>query len=306
MKHQLLPAVLLLTATLAACSSGSSQDEPPVVIQPDTPAAPAERIPITIAPSLPSRANDYGFEASDRVGLFVVNYPSPTTPGVLAQTGNHVDNMRFTYSGTWTPDTPIYWKDADTHADFYLYYPYVSGASVTAMPFEVKADQSTETAYRASDMLWGKASDVAPTEDAISIPAGHVMSRIVVKVQPGNGFTAASLAASSVSVKINNIQCSSTVNLATGTATPAGERVSVTPLSTSGSYIALIVPQTVPAGNLITITVDGQDYNLSRSFTFQRGKSHTFSVTVSKTTDGFNVNITPWDVDDEDYGGVAE
>lgn len=276
-----------------------------MVVQPETPVTPAERIPIAISPSLPSRATDYGFEEADCVGLYVVNY-SGSNPGVLAQSGNHVDNMRFTYSGTWTPDTPIYWKDESTHADFYLYYPYISGASVSATPFNVKADQSSEANYKASDMLWGKASDVTPTASAISIPAGHIMSRIVVKVQPGNGFTASSLAASTVSVRINNVQCSSTVNLATGTATPAGERVSVTPLNSSGSYIALIVPQTVPEGNLITITVDDQDYNLTRGFTFERGKSHTFTVTVSKTSNGVNVNISPWDTDGEDHGGTAE
>ncbi len=306
MKHLLVPAVIALSATLVACSGGSSQDEPPVVVPPSTPDTPAKRIAITISPSLASRANDYGFDEGDRIGVYVVNNSAPSTPGVLSQSGNHVDNMRFTYSGSWTPDTPIYWKDDDTHADFYLYYPYVAGPSVSAMPFTVKADQSAEASYRESDMLWGKTSDVTPTASAISIPMGHVMSRMVVKVQAGNGFTAASLAASAVSVRINGVQCSSTVNLATGTPTPSGERVSVTPLHSSDSYIALIVPQTVPEGNLITINVDGKDYNLNRSFTFERGKSHTFNVTVSKTSQGVNVNISPWDNDREDHGGTAE
>ena len=55
------------------------------------------------------------------------------------------------------PDTPVYWKDETTPADFYCYYPYMQTVSdVTAVPFSVKADQSTLENYKASELLWGK------------------------------------------------------------------------------------------------------------------------------------------------------
>lgn len=140
--------------TLCACSSGN-------VNQPDETDPPVQKnIPIKISTTVnepgDTRATDYGFEAGDKVGLFVVNSNADGTSGTLLTSGNHVDNMRFTYSGTWTPDEQIYWKDETTRADFYLYYPYTpSVASVSAMPFSTMTDQSSLSAYKASDLLVG-------------------------------------------------------------------------------------------------------------------------------------------------------
>ncbi|MDE6371247.1 MAG: fimbrillin family protein [Duncaniella sp.] len=306
MKKLLFPSLIAVLISSASCSGDNSQTpEPPAVVNPDPKPVPGEKIEIRISPTFASRATDFGFEMNDCIGLYVVNYDG-ITPGMLKDTGNHVDNMRFKYSGSWTPDTPIYWKDEDTHADFYLFYPYKTVGSVSAMPFDVMADQSGETAYKASDMLWGKATDATPTATAIGIPASHVMSRIEVKVEAGNGFTRESLAASNVSVRVNALQCKSTVNIATGTVTPTGDRVNVTPMSKDGAYVAIVVPQTVPEGNLITVTVDGQEFNLRKGFTFQGGKNHQFNVIVSKTTNGINVSISPWEQDGIDNGGTAE
>ncbi|MDE7350898.1 MAG: fimbrillin family protein [Muribaculaceae bacterium] len=291
-----LPAFIL-----TGCGGGSDSPEP----TPSTPTTPTEKkLEIRISPSM-TRATDYGFETGDRVGLYVVNY-SGSTPSTLASTGNHVDNMRFTYNGTWTPDTQITWADSKTHADFYLYYPYANVQNVAAHTFSVKADQSTEPAYKASDLMAGKALNVAPSEEAISIPVNHVMSRITIALEAGNGFTAESLAKADVAVKINGVKCDATLNIASGAVTATGEPSTVTPLYADNAYKALIVPQTVAEGNLITVTADGRDFNLRKAFTFESAKSHKFTVTLSKTSAGVNVNINPWIEDGEDNGGTAE
>lgn len=298
-----IAAVLIAGVTLFAtsCSKGSP-DEP----TPTPPEPGKEKIEIKISPAIAeARATDYGFETGDRIGLFVVNY-NGSTPGTLVNSGNYVDNMRFTYNGTWTPDTPIYWQDNTTRADFYLYYPYADVKSVNSYPFEVRADQSTEAAYKASDLMVGKAVNIAPTASATQIPVSHVMSRIMLYLEAGNGFTKESLAAAAVSVKINGVKCSSTVDLATGMARPAGTPTSVTPLVADNAYKALIVPQTVAEGNLITVTVDGREFNLKKGFTFVGAKSHKFTVTLSKTSNGVNVGINPWTDDGTDNGGTAE
>lgn len=304
-------ALIVMSLTgLAACSGDPDQSDPPVIPSPgpggDVTPPSADKLEIKINPSLSdSRATDTGFENGDNIGLFVVNY-NGSEPGTLKDTGNHVDNMRFTYSGTWTPYSPVYWKDDEVHADFYIHYPYVSSPSVSACPVEVKADQSSESNYKMSDFLWGVARNVAPTASAIIIPASHVMSRISITVSAGSGFTKESLAAATVSVRVNGLQCKSTVNLADGTVAPSGDRVSVTPLKKNDAYMAIIVPQTVQEGNLITVTVNGSDFNLKKGFTFESGKSHDFNVVVGKTSDGVNVNITPWENDGTDNGGTAE
>ena len=80
----------------------------------------------------------------------------------------------------------------------------------------------------------------------------------------------------------------------------------MTPLFSDNTYKALIVPQTVGEGNLISVTVDGREFNLKKEFTFVKSKSHKFTVTLSKTSSGVNVNINPWTDDGIDNGGTAE
>lgn len=297
----LLTFSIILGASVVLSSCSQKSDEPlPTKPEPN-------KLEIKISPSVnSSRATDYGFETGDCIGLYVVNY-SGTTAGTLAASGNHVNNMRFKYNGGWTPDTPIYWADNETHADFYLYYPYTDNVqSVSDFSFAVKADQSTEAAYKASDFMVGKTTDVTPSESATVISANHVMSRIVIALKAGNGFTSEAIARADIKVKINGVKRGAAVNIATGDIHAAGETTSITPLFSDNSYKALIVPQTVAEGNLITVTVDGRDFNLKKGFTFESSRSHKFTITLSKTSNGVNVNINPWQEDGTDNGGTAE
>lgn len=279
-----------LAATLISCDS----------IEISVPQAEEQKIPISISTTL-TRATDSAFEAGDKVGIFVVNEPN-----ALATSGNHVDNMCFTFSTTWTPDTPIYWLDQTTKADFYCYYPYAESANTAAHAFATKANQSQLADYKASEFLWGKTTGVAPTEEAVNITTNHTFSNALVILKPGDGFTEESLAAATKSVKICGVKTNATIDLATGVATATGNATEVTPYLNGAQYRALIVPQTTAEGALIVVTVDGVDYTLSRSMTFKANKQHKFTVTLNKVSNGVNVGIGGWETDEEDYGGSAE
>lgn len=297
-----LMAYLILPIAITSCSSGGNDTEE----EPITPPTKKE-IKVSTNVSGITRVTDTGFDTNDKCGLYVVNRGIDNSSSALKATGNHVNNMRFTYSGTWTPDTPIYWMDNTTHADFYLYFPYKSGISdVNAMSFSVKTDQSSESAYKASELLIGSVKDVAPTESAVVINAKHVLSQMIVNVAAGNGFTTESLTAANVGVTINGTKVSATVDIATSAVSATGDAQSIKPWNTDGAWKALVIPQSVEETNLITVNVDGKDYNLKKAFTFVSGKSYKFTVTVSKTSNGINVNIDGWETDDIDNGGVAE
>ncbi len=309
MKMKKLRMLLLATLALCACSSGGdgAGDSPGV---PNPPTG-DKRLPISIGMTMNDRENtrvtDLAFEAGDQIGVFVVNRNADGTAQALKTTGNHVDNMRFIYNATWTPDAPIYWLDDKTNADFYIYYPYTATvADVAAMPFSVNADQSAEAAYKAGDVIIGSRTNVAPTEAAVMINAHHAMSQLLITLVPGNGFTEESLAAADVSVRVNGVKTNATIDLATATVTAVGDISAVTPLKTGDAYKALIVPQTVDEGNLLTVTMDGREYNLVRGLTFESGKRYNCTVVLSKTSEGVNVTIGDWDDDGTDYGGTAE
>lgn len=298
----------ILSTYLFACCSSDSVNE---TVLPTPPTPPSEKLPINISTSVSSRATDLAFEVGDKIGLYVVNHNADGSAAALQVSGNHVDNMQYTYNSTWTPATQTYWIDNSTHADFYLYYPYTSSiTSIDAMPYSVKANQSQLSDYKAGDLMIGKTIDVAPTQLSVKIEAKHVMSQMTINLVAGNGFTDATLAAAKISVKVNKLKTKATANLATGAVTAIGDEADIIPYKVANnSYKAIVVPQLVGEGNLITINVDGRDFNLPKTsnFTgFEAGRKHNFNVTLSKTSNGVNVNITKWEDDGNDYGGTAE
>ena len=292
--------LFFLAATVCTILSSCSKSEAPVIEQPS-------KLPINLSIGQNTRANDTAFSSGDEVGIYVVNY-NGTTAGTLATTGNHVDNMKFTYSNSvWNPASAIYWLDKTTKADFYAYYPYSASANTTSHSFSVMADQSVEANYWASDFLWGNAASIEPTENAVPITTNHVFSNILVYLEAGTGFTADDFANLNKSVKITNVKTNATINLATGIATAVGEAATVTAWNVGDYYRAMIVPQTVADDtSLITVTVDGVDYTLASGMTFVANKQHKFTVTINKSSNGVNIGIGGWDTDDNDYGGDAE
>ena len=138
------------------------------------------------------------------------------------------------------------------------------------------------------------------------------MSRVVIALKPGEGFTDASLAASDVKVTLNIPAVSANIDLATGKVEPImnydGESLTMTPMTPykdGNVYRAIVVPQQVSQTNLIKVNVDGRDFLFSKAFNFESGKSYTFNVTLAKKSSGLNATITGWDSDGVDYGGTA-
>ena len=287
---------------LGACSSNSDSPIPS--------PTPSEKLPLNISTSLASRATDDNFETGDNIGLFVVNHNEDGSAASLKSTGNYIDNSPYTYQGTWVAQVSNYWKDNTTHADFYAYYPYIPTLThVEAMPWSVNTDQSQLANYKAGDLLIGKTLDVKPTEAAVKIEVRHTMSQVIIALAAGNGFTNTSLAAADIHVKINNVKTQATANIATGNITATGQESDIVPMAEDHLYKALIIPQTINEGNLITVNVDGRDFHLTKAanfHAFEAGKRYKFTITLSKTSNGVNVSITKWQDDGIDYGGTAE
>ena len=73
-----------------------------------------------------TRVNDAGFADGDAIGVFVVDYENGES-SPLNVTGNHADNVRFSYNeetGKWAGEIQLYWTNKVTPVDVYSYYPY--------------------------------------------------------------------------------------------------------------------------------------------------------------------------------------
>lgn len=285
-------------ALFVSCSKGSEG----IVPDPVPPSIESKKIPISISTQI-TRATDTDFERDDKVGLYVVNY-NGSTSGTLVSSGNHVDNMRFTYSGSWTPDQEIYWKDESTKADFYIYYPYTSGISnIAALPVSVLTNQTTEENYKASDFLWGKTAGIAPTKNAVSMMVKHLMSNIIIKLVPGDGYSVDDLA--TAKIEICGLKTNATVNLTNGEITATGISADITPINETTQYRALVIPQNVTGIDLVRIKIGDNTYLLNQTINLLPNRQYTSTITINRSSQGINIGIGEWEEDDMDYGGTV-
>ena len=296
-----LRSVTLLA--ILACGCAKSQDPAPAPT-PDPKPPVVEKIPIKISSSI-TKATETAYESGDRIGLFVVNRNNGVKQE-LKTSGNHVNNAVFSFDGSrWNSDNELYWQDQATHADFYCYYPYASTVSdVHKLPVEVRTDQSAEGGYAASEVLWGKTEDVAPTGNPVSILTRHAFSNLIIILQPGDGYTEESLAADVQSILINNTHPHGTLDLETGTTTVTGSTGDIIPRKENGQYRAMVLPQSLNDQTLVSLQLNGYSFSLKQTITFEANKQHRCTLKVNKTSEGINVGIGAWDVDDNDYGGT--
>lgn len=265
-----------------------------------------------------TRVNDSGFADGDVMGVYVVDYEG-VTPGTLKANGNRANNVRHTFdeaSGRWTPTYDIYWKDNHTHIDLYGYYPYNDAMDdIGNYGFEVRRDQSQASSggdmggYEASDFLWGKVPDVAPTASVIRLPLSHRMATARVTLTQGSGFGDGEWDTTEKSVLLPNLVRKATIDMATGTVTANGgvEATATMPSHVADQWRAIVVPQTVAAGTtLFTITVGGQPFKFARNddFAYTAGMMSNFTIRVDKhLPDGpysltlVSMSITPWEND---------
>ena len=289
----------------------------------------SEKRPIVISGSISqeykTRANDEGFCDKDIVGIYIVDFEGDQ-PGTLQDKGNRADNLMFTFdeaSYKWNPAYDIYWKDDKTHIDIYGYYPYGSPEDVNKYAFEVEKDQRREAGYGklggygASDFLWGKAPDNAPTASVIRLGFNHRMAGIRVSLAKGFGFSDEEWSAAQKQVVILNTVRKSFIDLTTGEVTADGPvpETGIIPYKKGDEYRGVVVPQTIGAGaKLLSVTVDGESYFLQKSedFVYKPSKLHNFTVTVNKREAGGGLefvlsseSITVWENDGISHDAVA-
>lgn len=274
-----------------------------------------------------TRANDNGFADGDQIGVFVVNYENEASSPLLQLTGNHADNVRFTYDDNeykWTGSYQLYWKDNKTPIDVYGYYPFISQlSSITEQPFTIQRNQrdiqdgETMSGYEQSDFLWAKAENIAPTDATIILKHRHIMAGIEVTLIEGKGFANGEWVDADKSVLVQNTITNGTINLRAGIVSTAGTVFStgIIPQEAKGKYRAVVLPQTVTSNTtLFDVTVAGKAMHFSRSESMEyiSGKLHKFTFEVNKTTDGGNYElnllsdaIVDWENDPLSHNGTA-
>lgn len=273
-----------------------------------------------------TRVNDNGFCNGDVMGVYIVDYEG-NKPGTLKVNGNRGDNVRHTFDEPnykWNSAYDLFWKDKHTHIDVYGYYPFANPESIEDYQFEVQKDQSKATengemgGYEASDFLWGKVSDVAPTTSVIRLPMAHRMPNARVTLIQGSGFAEGEWANLEKIVLTANVARKASINLSTGEIKTAGavENNMTIPSRTNDEWRTIVVPQTVAAGTtLFSITIGGVPYKFTKNeaLTYVAGKMMNFGIKVDKQIGSgaykltlVSESITPWENDLVSHDATAK
>lgn len=279
---------------LAACSNNENLNDGPAVIR----LSSSLEVQTRAATDIQGDA----FDAGEQVDVFItenaqtptITYPQPLV--YTTETG-----------GAMTPEgEQPYFPASGNGVNIYAYYPSeaVTDMNASGVAFTVQADQRTDAAYKASDLMFGAAANpISKTADAVPVTFRHLLSKITVNLTPGDGNPSLDGATVSLmNVRLDAQLTPSDGMVAEGTGTQ-DESVTVA-TGTVGS--AIIPVQTVANGKQF-IRVQLQTggnlyYTLPQNATFQGGKVYTYNIKVNLTDLEVTSSITDWTTDG-DYSG---
>lgn len=167
-------------------------------------------------------------------------------------------------------DDPFYWQNTND-ITVNAWYPY-SAKKPAADALKVKADQSNDTDYQASDYLETDAADVA-FNNPVALTFKHRTAKVVVTLQKGEGVTDVSGA----TVKfLNQTQVD-------GDGTEVISNTNVT----QDAYTALLIPKRIQNKQFIQVTIgtsgDACDYYYTPTdINLEAGKQYSYTITVKK------------------------
>lgn len=246
------------------------------------------------------------------VGVFI-NEATVTSPTYAI--GN---NLKYTADGSGgltlaDGQTAPFYPATGGSVNIWAYQPYNSAASMTGNGFEftVKTDQNnnSDKDYYDSDLLYSSSSTpYSRQKEAQSLSFKHQLSKVVCILQSGAG----SPAITGATVEIISAETKGTFKPADGsftTATTGGSSSNITMNSsiTSGSYIAVIPPQTFAKGaKFLKVTLSEANgggtfyYTLpsgssDTDLTLKTGNVYTYTITANLTGLTVTSSISKWE-----------
>ena len=230
---------------------------------------------------------------------------SALTTGDITVRTSEAYATAYTYTagaeGAMTSTAPAYYPAGGASIDIVAYSP-ANANDGTSETFTVSADQSSDDAYIASDLLWAKAENKNSASGAVNIAFAHKMAKIIVNVTAGNGISTIQ------SITLKNIKRQCTFDYASGAVSDVAEVSGATDVAvttggtTASSMGAACIPAQDLIGDFIEITTDKgtATYRLSSAKPVSAGNYYTINLTLNLAAVGTINTIEAW----SDYGSV--
>ena len=188
--------------------------------------------------SVNTRASGLAWANGDRIGIFMTGTKQALSADAIKE---GVDNVCYQTSGSiaFSPISggkTIYYP-IDGDVDFYSYYP-----QTTVNDYKVALNVADQTNQEAIDFMYAKTTGCNKATPQVDLRFSHMLSRLILNVQPGNGLTEDDLNKLKVTIKDQNT--TATFNLADGVISGDGNpaNIKMKAVQVGKRYEAILLP----------------------------------------------------------------
>ena len=263
------------------------------------------------------------FAAGEKIDVFINEAVSADETA----TTSYTQPLVYTAGGDGSMSTSPqpYYPTSGKDVNIYAYYPSGTVTSIDAnadaVNFTVVADQSSDAKYKASDLMYGTASNpVKRIKDDVNITFKHLLSKVTVTLISGVGIpdlTGAKVELLNVLPTTKLYPSKGTIDEATGTQT----EITVMDKGTNLSGSAVVVPQTLnqeaegkrrfirvtlnTGGVLYSQNLEDNEGKTIEDIEMTAGNEYKYEITVNLTSLDITSSINPWGTGGS-YTGEAE
>ena len=222
-------ALALLAGAMISCSTDDTASSTPngkVAVQ------------FTGGINVNTRAAGVAWADGDRIGIFMTEAGKTLSADVIKE---GVDNVCYQSNGSiaFSPvsggKTVFFPIDGDV--DFYSYYP-----QTTVNDYKVALNMADQKSQEAVDFMYAKTTGCNKAKPQVDLKFNHMLSKLILNVQPGNGLTQDDLNNLTVTIKDQNT--TATFNLADGVISGEGnpDNIQMKATQVGKIYEAILLP----------------------------------------------------------------
>nr|WP_296986239.1 fimbrillin family protein [Prevotella sp.] len=255
--------------------------------------------------SVDTRAAGQAWADGDKIGIFMIEAGKTLSADVIKE---GVDNVCYQTSGS-SAFSPIsggktIFFPIDGDVDFYSYYP-----QTTVNDYKVALNMTNQTSQEAIDFMYAKKTGCNKATPQVDLKFNHMLSKLVLNVQPGNGLTEDDLNKLKVTIKDQNT--TGTFNLADGTISGEGnpDNIQMKAVQVGKIYEAILLPTASTIREIVFDLNNGYDapFVWKMDSDLKGGNMYNYT-TVKLTRTGVELSgtIKPWNEVKNNNENIAE